>query len=347
MRAKPVLVVITIAALAAGAVVLWPSNTPQVANTETPSPEAPAPEATPEAAPQQSPASPDEIKSSQDDSLDAFRKRLLARYEGQLDQPKGQVRLLEELMRYLMKMDPDHWQDNLAALLQSWFPERSDALLQKAKAMMAYKRFMEEQRYSLRTMTPEERHDFIWAKRRELFGADAEAIWQSEIRNYQLAQSLRSIEQSSGSPTGKAQAFTDAVRQTYGESADTMMERHRQELTDRFLSLPSVQTSLQQQSPQQRYSTLRTIRQEMGMEDQALDRWTELDKTRDQRWQSGQQYLNQRERIVEQYPEGAEREQALDELRRKTFGQDKAEIIRNEEENGYFRYEQPRVYGQN
>ncbi|EMP55726.1 hypothetical protein MSNKSG1_07643 [Marinobacter santoriniensis NKSG1] len=288
-------------------------------------------------------ASPD----TEESELDKFRDRLLNRYAGRLDQPKSQVRLLEELMRYLSEMDPEHWKESLAALLKSWFPDQGDQLLQRAQAMIAYQDFMEQERYTLSSMGPDERRDFVWARRRALFGDDADIIWQEELRNHALSQSLTGIDKRAGSPTQKAADYTRAIRETYGEQANAMLENRRQELTDRFITLSSVQDSLQELDPDQRYGTLREIRQTMGMEEAALDRWSELDRTRDERWKVGQAYQAQRQAIQEKYQPGAERDQALDKLSRDYFGDDMGAVIRDEEAAGYFRFQQPRVYGQN
>lgn len=271
----------------------------------------------------------------------------MARFAGQLDHPSGQIRLLEELMRYLNQFDPEHWRESLSALLMSWFPERSEELLNRAEAMIAYQDFMEREQYTLRSMGPEERRDFIWAKRRELFGEAADEIWQSELRNHALSQSLKELDQQSGATLAKAEAYTRAIEDAYGEEAARVMERRRQELTDRFLSLASVQESLHEQAPEQRYETLRGIRQQLGMEEQALDRWDQLDRTRDDRWAKGETYETRRQAIVEKYQPGPEREEALDNLSRDIFGNEMAAIIRDEEKAGYYRYRESRVYGQN
>ncbi|QSP93556.1 hypothetical protein LPB19_10030 [Marinobacter salinisoli] len=282
-----------------------------------------------------------------DDALQEVRQTLQDRYGDRLNQPTAQIKLLEEMMRYLSGIDPEHWQENLLALLELWFPDHSSALTDKLTALLAYRDFMEQERYTLRTMGPEERRDFLWAKRQELFGDDAELIWQAEIRNHALAQSLKQINAANGSPVDKARSYTDAIQQTYGDQASSVLEQRRQELTDRFLIQPSIQATLSQQSESERYRTLRTIRSELGMDEEALERWTELDQTRDQRWSKGEQYQAQRNAIVQSYEAGPERDAALDQAAKDIFGDGMAEVIRSEEATGYYRFDQERVYGQN
>ncbi|MDO3722544.1 hypothetical protein QVZ43_12505 [Marinobacter sp. chi1] len=284
---------------------------------------------------------------AKDENLEDIRAQLRAHYGQHLSEPKIQIRLLEEMMRYLSAIDPEHWQENLLALLDLWFPEHGEALKQRLTALLDYKTFMEQERYTLKAMTPEERHAFMWAKRRELFGEDAEVIWQAEIRNYALATSLQQIDAGTGSPLSKVRTYSEVIQQTYEDQADLVLENRRQELTDRFLALPSIQADLQQQPASERYDTLRGIRAELGMNEDALNRWSELDRTRDQRWSKGEQYQARRETILETYESGPDRDKALNQAAREILGQEMAEIIQAEEEAGYYRYERERVYGQN
>ncbi|MBW4933561.1 hypothetical protein [Marinobacter sp. F4206] len=279
--------------------------------------------------------------------LDQVRNQLLEKYGAQLAHPKSQIRMLEELMRYLAQIDPEHWRENMLALLQAWFPNQHEALTQRMTSLLAYQTFMERERYALRAMTPDERRDFIWSKRRELFGDEAEIIWQAELQNRALAQSLQSINSDSGTPVRKAQAYHAAIEQAFGEQANRLLESRRQELTDRFLTLSSVQQTLHQQSAPERYDTLRAIRSELGMKETALNRWSELDRTRDERWSQGDRYQAKREAIMAKYEEGPERQETLEQAAEEMFGEDMAEVIRSEEAAGYYRFDGERVYGQN
>ncbi|RBP25981.1 hypothetical protein DET50_12030 [Marinobacter pelagius] len=345
VKVKPIPVLIIGSALIAVAAYQWAGSEMTIATT----PDVSSPQEIRKSEPETAPtlATPTQEEPAVNDDLEAFRERLMARFEGQLDHPGGQVRLLGELMRYLNQFDPEHWRESLSALLLSWFPDRGEELLNRAEAMIAYQDFMEQQQYTLRSMGPDERRDFIWAKRRELFGDAADDIWQSELRNYSLSQSLKNLDQQPGPTLAKAEAYTRAIQDAYGDEAARVMERRRQELTDRFLSLTSVQQSLHEQAPEQRYETLRGIRQQLGMEEQALDRWDQLDRSRDNRWSQGENYETKRQAIVEKYQPGPEREEALDSLSQDIFGDEMAAIIRDEEAAGYFRFQESRIYGQN
>lgn len=202
MKAKPVLILALLVLLAVVATYWRAGGSLAIA----PGPETPAAPETP-AHPTATFAGAPSADTPQPGELEALRERMQARYGAHLDHPKVQIQLLEELMRYLAELDPDHWRENLDALIQDWFPELADELRQRARALLAYQDFMDQERYTLRGMGPEERRDFIWAKRRELFGEDADRIWQSELRNQALSHSLQVLDQQPLSPLGQGRGL--------------------------------------------------------------------------------------------------------------------------------------------
>jgi hypothetical protein len=103
------------------------------------------------------------------------------------------------------------------------------------------------------------------------------------------------------------------------------MKAHQQELMNHFLDLGSVQKELGTLPPEQRAESLRSIRKDMGLDDEALARWDELDKVRDTRWEVGSQYMSEREALAQQYS-GPELETRLMELRSRYFA-DEAETV--------------------
>jgi lipase chaperone LimK len=112
-----------------------------------------------------------------------------------------------------------------------------------------------------------------------------------------------------------------------------------------FLDLSSVQKELATLPPARRSENLRTIRKEMGLDDAALQRWDELDKVRDTRWEVGSQYMSEREALAQQYS-GPELEARLTELRARYFS-DEAQTIAEEEQSGFYRFTRPRQWGRN
>jgi hypothetical protein len=82
----------------------------------------------------------------------------------------------------------------------------------------------------------------------------------------------------------------------------------------------------------------------MGMDRQSLKRLDDLDKTRDDRWDKGLNYMKERQRILD--TKGRDSEHILDELRLKYFGNESSTVA-SEEKAGYYRFKVKRVYGLN
>lgn len=193
-------------------------------------------------------------------------------------------------------------------------------------------------------MSREERKKVMKEKRSALFREEAAAeIWAGEIRNEKITTSLQQIDQSDADLNQKLSSYRAAIREALGEHTERYMEARRYELTTRFLELPSVQKELSRMNPDERNQTLSQIRKGMGMDVEAIKRWKSLDRERDDRREKGQRYMNDRDVLTSA---GAS-ESDLNELRIRYFGPEQAEVIKNEEESGFFRYRQERVYGKN
>jgi len=121
--------------------------------------------------------------------------------------------------------------------------------------------------------------------------------------------------------------------------------RYRGVLTEIFLRIDSVQRDLAALDPGSRQSALDHIRREMGFTDEEVARMQEVDAQREARWQNGLAYMVERERVEATF-EGEVLEEELQHLRERHFGYE-AETIAREEQQGFFRYERPRIYGRN
>ena len=75
-----------------------------------------------------------------------------------------------------------------------------------------------------------------------------------------------------------------------------------------------------------------------------MKRWDQLDQERDTEWDKGLKYLIARDEIASKY-EGDELAQKLQALRVEVFGSDWADIIKNEEESGFYRFKEKRRLG--
>jgi hypothetical protein len=310
----------------------------------------PAPVASPSVAPgigDEPPHPPPALSGNPDQELEELGTFMRERFGAKLKEPYIQIKMLEDLMRFFQKRYPDRWQEELLAFLKKTFPEMYDELAAMLRNRVDYEKWVRDNDSYLRGLTDQQRRTAMWDARNRLFGKEnAERIWASELKNQALSDSLAAIDaKQDANVTQKLGTYKQRLHDIYGEQSEVYLERHRQETMNRFLDLPSVQKDLTAMAPQERSQNLRTIRKELGLDEEALKRWDDLDKTRDSRWDAGTKYMAEREALAKQLS-GPALEAKLQELRARYFGTE-AEVIAQEEAGGFFRFERPRQWGRN
>jgi hypothetical protein len=250
-------------------------------------------------------------------------------------------------MRHFQRLNPTGWEADLLALVKQAFPELYDELALRLRQRVDYERWMKEHHAELQQKPAAERRAALWEERHQLFGKEvAEKIWAGELRNQAVADALTSIDALPNASIGDRMAkYKESLAKTYGQDTGAYVKIHQQELMNHFLDLASVQKDLGAQAAAQRSESLRTIRKEMGLDDEALKRWDELDQVRDTRWEVGSRYMSEREALAQQHS-GAELELKLQELRSRYFA-DEAQTIAEEEQSGFYRFTRPRQWGRN
>jgi len=272
---------------------------------------------------------------------------LRSRYGARVHEPHSQMRMLEELMRHFQRLNPSGWEADLLALLKQAFPELYEELAPRLRQRVEYERWMREHHAELNDKPAAERRAAVWEERHSLFGKEvAEKIWAGELRNQAVADALATIDALPNASIGDRMArYKESLAKTYGEKSEAYVKAHQQELMNHFLDLGSVQKDLGAMTPEKRTENLRTIRKEMGLDEEALQRWDELDQRRDVRWELGSQYMSEREALAQQYS-GPELEARLVEVRSRYFA-DEAQTLAEEEATGFFRFTRPRQWGRN
>lgn len=266
------------------------------------------------------------------------------KFAGVIEVKHAQIRLLEQLISYLKSRYPDDWESRVEGLLAQMYPELAAELIAKFQAWSNYNGWLLTERDVLRAMSPLERREALWAKRFDAFGSDAELIWAAELRNRHIEEALTAAEDMAASPPEeKLKHFVESVRGALGDKAEPLLATRRTELMDRFLSLDSVQQELKNLPASTRLVSLREIRSGLGMDAEALDRWTALDKRRDQLWATGSHYMEQRQIVLASYS-GSEQNRRLQALQTQLFAE-QSELIQREEESGFFRFAGDRRIG--
>ncbi len=256
-----------------------------------------------------------------------------------------QTKAVEKLMAYLQHFYPDRWQELVYPFLKKMFPDMADELYDHFKKLMEYRTWLNDHRKELNRMTRDERKEYLWDKRYQVFGDAAYEIWAVELKNDQIYEGLKKIDENPDMPfEEKTKTFLDSIEQAYGEDTPRFIKKRQTELMDRFLSVGSVQDDLHSMTAEERREKLRSFREAMGLDEEALKRWDELDRKRDEEWQKGMTYMEERKKL-ENIKDEKEREQALNELRTRIFGEQAAQEIAAEESAGFFRFDHKRVFG--
>jgi len=272
-----------------------------------------------------------------------WKSELRQRFGKTITHGHTQTKAVEKLLAYLKHEYPDSWRRELERHLREVFPEYAAQMLQLFESMEAYNTWLESEKHNLMQMDAEQRRKLLWDMRYSYFGDQAKEIWQAALKNDEFARSLEQLDANSAlTLEQKVSDYARLLDRVYAHSDAQIKSRRSQEFSDRFLSLDSVQSSLSEMEPSERYDALRQVRAQLGMDEAAQNRWYELDKKRDERWQTGQQYMQARENLLAHGDDPA----ALRDLQLDYFGPE-AEIIANEEASGYFRFEEARVYGRN
>ncbi|HXC53543.1 MAG TPA: hypothetical protein VN634_21835 [Candidatus Limnocylindrales bacterium] len=277
-------------------------------------------------------------------SDDEAAEYLREQFGATIDNKRSQIKAIEKLINYLMKRYPDDWQSRLQALLAKAFPGLADQLYAQFQNMSSYNEWLKAHHDELAKMDPADRREALRDARSRFFGADAEEIFAETLKQDQIADAMAAIKDAHDTTVKeKLDTYMDAINDAFGEEAPQFIERRQTELLGRFVELPSVQDDLYAMSPEQRENELSNIRAAMGLDEQALTRWRTLDAERDAQWDTGEDYMRERDQIVKS-SQGDEQARRLAELRTKTFGED-ADTIRSEEDAGFFRFGHRRVYG--
>ncbi len=236
-------------------------------------------------------------------------------------------------------------------VLKRAFPELADEIIRTLEKLDRYNRWLAENEPRLSQMSREERRAALWEKRRALFGDDAEDIWSedmlaTETRKEKVQETLAFLNESRDTTIEeKLGVYQDVLKETYAGSPEEYLLSQQPILAKVFFSIDSVQEELKQMSPDQRQMAINKIRREMGFTEPQIEQMEMRDAERNQRWDVGLKYMEERKAVVEQFS-GPEQEEKLTALREAYF-QDEAKTIELEEKGDFFRFERPRFFGRN
>lgn len=270
---------------------------------------------------------------------------LMQKHHGaDLDTALGQIDLINALLSYVRHQYPDNWREMMTEFLEAAFPGMATELIQLADNHLEYEEWRRLGASDLLQLDPDERMEVLMKHRAEIFGKEvAEELWQHQIRDYKTQKAIDNLAAESNRPLDeRLEEFSTLVHQEYPED---VMRNQSMALGDSFANkfLAATQDELRDMPPHERRETIARTRRSLGYSERAIENLARLDRTRDRRWEAGETYMQTRQEITSNY-EGEERQRRLNEARRNLLGAE-ADTVRQEEEAGYFRYQQERTYG--
>ena len=280
---------------------------------------------------------------------ESLARELKAEFEAQIDDVSIQARLYR-IRQDVIERFPATGLDDFNTAIRRAFPDHAEAILALMTKLDRYNDWLDRETAALMDLAPLERHGTVWAKRRDLFGDDADLIWADEHNDLarkqeQVQTILAELNQAEHSTLDETlYQLNTRLKTTLGEDLIQYGDANSV-ITKVFFGLDPVQDTLKALPPEQRQKEIDDIRRQMGYSEEQVAKLRERDQERNKRWDNGHAYMAERETVISTLS-GEERRQALADLRERYFGVE-AKTIRLEEENGFFRYERPRVYGRN
>lgn len=281
--------------------------------------------------------------------IDATALYLLEQFGERIANKGVQAKLLDERDR-LVEAHPDYGLALFAQAVAIAFPELRDEILAVVTKMAAYRDWLENAYLSLREMPALQREGQIWAKRKQLFGDDAEIIWADEriaraAQQQAIHAELEKLDQAHGITLDEAVfQLESAVTEIFGNGLERQLIS-RGALAASLFGLDSVQSELKAMPAEDRQAAINRMRKKLGYSEEEVEALAARDQERNQRWQTGNAYMAERQALTQRYA-GQQLEQELDALRSRYF-ENAASTIALEEESGFYRFNRPRVYGRN
>ncbi|WP_369601790.1 hypothetical protein AAIA72_02025 [Hahella sp. SMD15-11] len=257
---------------------------------------------------------------------------------------------LRDLRDSLIKAWPDEGDALFRSVIRGAFPEQAEAILNLIARLDAYDEWVIRELVSLNHMDPLSRQGTLWAKRREMFGDDAEQLWQDELRSREaraqtVQQTVALLNKADETPMEeRLYLLRTTLEEQYRNTVEAPLVNAGL-VAQVFFRLDSVQNDLKRLPPDARQSRINALRRQMGLTEAQVAALEKQDQQRQKQWETGMAYMEARRALTARYhgqPPAAE----LDALRRQYFGSNAVTIAR-EEAQGFFRFERPRLYGRN
>ena len=283
-------------------------------------------------------------KTSADSFSDQLVKELQKYYSKTISDKSTQASLIG-IRDFVMSTFPANGKILFYNILKRAFPDYADEIMKTLDKLDQYNRWLQDNKIKHSKMDMEK-------KKRELFGEDADKIWSgdmlaTEVRKAKMQDVMAVLNKSSDTTINeKLNVYRSALNETYKGTPEEFFLDQKEILSKAFFSIDSVQDELKQMTPEARQQEINNVRRNMGFDSHEIEEMAEIDAKHEQRWNIGLEYMQERNDILENF-KGPQQKEQLAALREKYF-QDEANTIEREEENdNFFRFERPHIYGRN
>ncbi len=294
-----------------------------------------------------------ELADAKDVTPDDFETKMVEKlktgYQDKIADLSVQASLIK-VKQYVLDQFPEDGNALFHRIIMAAFPQHADSIFRVIGGLEEYQDWMTDQYLYLQELSPLARNGALWQKRKEIFGNDAQLIWQEEKNRLaqgklQMQEVLHQLDQSQDmSMDEKLFQLRSAIHDNLrGNIQDAAINEGV--ISRAFFNLSSVQESLASLPEEERQMQIDNIRRQSGYSEEQIERLSTRDKEREARWQNGANYMKEREQLVERL-DGEQLEEALQDLRKQYFKHEAA-TIQKEEEMDFWRFKRPRKFGNN
>ncbi|WP_149027211.1 hypothetical protein [Shewanella psychrophila] len=277
---------------------------------------------------------------------------------------------LLEVRAYVIETYHDKGASIFNEVITSVFPLWAQETLSAIATMDNYNSWLLDTMAELNTLPFLERNGRLWDKRNQLFGDNAKLIWSDELdriaaREANMQRTIILLDAADDTEINERLAILQsALEDNYGGEIQNLLI-NKGMIADIFFRFGSVQRDLAAMDVQDRQAQIDSIRRDLLYDEDQITYLAEQDQIKEVNWQIGYTYMTERQAIIATYTGsqldlalGSEAESAADlnqqqalqtalnSLREKYFEQD-ATTLSKEEQNGFYRYTRPRIYGRN
>ncbi|MPY23819.1 hypothetical protein [Shewanella sp. YLB-07] len=289
--------------------------------------------------------------------------------------PNGMAGILKQLSlievrAYVIENYHDEGISIFNEVITSVFPSWAHDILSAIATMDIYNAWLLDSMAELNTLPFLERNGQLWNKRNQLFGNNAKLIWSDELdriaaREANMQQTIALLDAADDTEINERLVILQsALEDNYGGEIQNLLISKGM-IADIFFRFGSVQRDLAAMDVQDRQAQIDNIRRDLLYDEDQIAYLADQDQIKEENWQTGYAYMTERKAMMAtltgpqldlelesktELATDVNQQQALQtalsSLREKYFEQDSSTISK-EEQNGFYRYTRPRIYGRN